>query len=166
MAILKTTSIMLGMGVAFALGGCSSGGGGMFGLGDSSSPITTSALPAAPKVDPACGGLTSQIATLRQDGIAEKIEKAAAKKYKMTAADLTKADQLTKASAEYQTKCGTGPKPTVAQAPVTTGTTNIGSAAPVVTPAAAGAAVKTAVTAAPAAAAAAPAAAKAVAAAQ
>ena len=154
MATLKTTSIMLGMGVAFALGGCSSGGAGMFGLGESSSPITTAALPAAAKADPACPGLTSQISALRQDGIADKIEKAAATKYKMTAADLTSADQLTKASAEYQTKCGTGPKPTVAQAPVTTGTTNIGSVAPAVAPAAAAAAK------------AAPAAAKAVAAAQ
>ena len=44
---------------------------------------------------------------LRKEGIADKIEKAAAKKYKMTQADLSKADQLTKANTEFQFRCST-----------------------------------------------------------
>ena len=70
----------------------------------------------APKVDPACIALTSRIEGLRKEGIADKIEKASAKKYKMTQADLTKADQLTKANAEFQARCSQlSPKPTTAQ---------------------------------------------------
>jgi hypothetical protein len=52
-----------------------------------------------------CVTLASRIAALRKDGIPDKIEKAAAKRYKMTQADLTKADQLTKADAEFQARC-------------------------------------------------------------
>jgi hypothetical protein len=69
-----------------------------------------------PQVDPVCVTLTTQIDTLRKDGISEKIEKAAAKKYKMTSADLTKADQLNKANTEFQAKCSTMPRQTVAAA--------------------------------------------------
>ena len=58
--------------------------------------------------------LASRIETLRKDGIPDKIEKAAAKRYKMTQADLGKADQLTKANAEFQARCST-----VRTAPVT-----------------------------------------------
>ena len=98
---------------ALLLAGCAGEGGFL------SDTLTTSSVAEAPKVDPICVTLTSQIETLKKDGIAEKIEKAAAKKYKMTAADLTKADQLTKANAEFQAKCSTlSPKPaTTAQAP-------------------------------------------------
>jgi hypothetical protein len=68
------------------------------------------------KVDPACIALTSRIEGLRRDGIADKIEKAAAKKYKMTQADIAKADQLNKANAEFQSRCSQlSPKPTTAQ---------------------------------------------------
>ena len=53
---------------------------------------------------------------LRKEGVADKIEKAAAKKYKMTQADLAKADQLTKANAEFQLRCSTiMPRPMSAQ---------------------------------------------------
>jgi hypothetical protein len=48
--------------------------------------------------------------------VADKIEKAAVKKYKMTNADLAKADQLTKANAEFQLRCSTiTPRPMSAQ---------------------------------------------------
>lgn len=60
---------------------------------------------AAPKVDPVCTALVGQIEELRRDGIAEKIEKAANKKYKMTTADLVKADQLNKANGDFQSRC-------------------------------------------------------------
>jgi hypothetical protein len=70
-----------------------------------------------PKVDPACVSLISRIEALRKEGVADKIEKAATKKYKMTKADLTKADQLTKVNAEFQLRCTTvTPRPMSAQA--------------------------------------------------
>ncbi len=75
--------------------------------------LTTSAVPTPPPADPACVTLASQIDTLRKDGIADKIEKAAAKKHKMTPADLTKADQLTKANADFKAKCSTLPAKSV-----------------------------------------------------
>src|SRR5262245_21345636 len=81
--------------------------------------FTTGALSGAQaaKADPACVTLSASIDSLRKEGIAEKIEKAAAKKYKMTATDLKKADQLTKANADFQQRCSTvPPKPTNAQA--------------------------------------------------
>jgi outer membrane murein-binding lipoprotein Lpp len=91
------------------LAGCAGEGGF---LGDT---LMTSSVAEAPKVDPICVTLTSQIDTLKKDGIAEKIEKAAAKKYKMTPADMAKADQLTKANSEFQAKCSTvSPKTTTA----------------------------------------------------
>jgi PBP1b-binding outer membrane lipoprotein LpoB len=84
---------------AMALAGCANNGL----LGGSN--FSTASVPETPKVDPACVMLTSQIETLRKEGIADKVEKAAAKKYKMMVADLVKADQLNKANAEFQLKC-------------------------------------------------------------
>ena len=66
----------------------------------------TAAAP-EPRVDPVCVTLVSRIEGLRREGVADKIEKAATKKYKMTKTDLTKADQLTKANAEFQQRCST-----------------------------------------------------------
>jgi hypothetical protein len=113
--------------VSVALAGCAGDG--------SDSIFTTGALgtqAAAPeaKVDPACVALASRIETLRKEGIADKIEKAATKKYKMTQTDLNKADQLTKANADFQFRCSTimpksaaafppPPAPAVAAAPAT-----------------------------------------------
>ena len=104
-----------------AIAGCA-GGSDLFG----GSQVTTSsvAAPPAPKMDPACPSLSAQIDTLRKDGVAEKIEKAAAKKYKMTPADITKADQLTKLNAEFQAKCSTLPR--AAAAPVHPGHPGVG----------------------------------------
>jgi hypothetical protein len=109
------------------LAGCAGDGGdgGLFttgALGDSSAT-------AEAKVDPACVALTSRIEGLRKEGIAEKIEKASAKKYKMTQADLTKADQLTKANAEFQARCSlVSPKPATAQ--INSSTPKAGSGGP------------------------------------
>ncbi|HSR80796.1 MAG TPA: hypothetical protein VLL28_08465 [Hyphomicrobiaceae bacterium] len=87
-------------GVAVALAGCA---------GEGESIFTTGALgtSAEAKLDPMCVTLASRIEALRKEGIAEKIEKAAAKKYKMTQSDLNKADQLTKANADFQLRCST-----------------------------------------------------------
>jgi hypothetical protein len=66
------------------------------------------------KTDPTCAPLVAHIDELRREGIAEKIEKAASKKYKMTTADLVKADQLNKANNEFQAKCAPQPVQTAA----------------------------------------------------
>jgi hypothetical protein len=58
-----------------------------------------------------CHTLASQIAALNKDGIADKVSKAASKKYKMKSADLAKADELNKANAEFQAKCSSYPPP-------------------------------------------------------
>jgi len=91
-------------------------------FGNSANLTTASVTPvAAPKTDPVCATLTAQIDTLRKEGIADKIEKASLKKYKMTTAELVKADQLNKSNADFQTKCSTY-KPTVASVAPTAAT--------------------------------------------
>ena len=89
-------------------------------FGSNSANLTTASVSpaaAAPKADPACTALTAQIDSLRKEGVPEKIEKASLKKYKMTTADLAKADQLNKSNTDFQTKCTTY-KPSVAAAAV------------------------------------------------
>jgi hypothetical protein len=100
--------------VGVMLAGCAGDSAdGLFTTGS----LAGSTAAAQPKTDPVCVTLASSIDGLRKEGIAEKIEKAAAKKYKMTATDLKKADQLTKANADFQQRCSTlPPKPTNAQA--------------------------------------------------
>ena len=61
------------------------------------------------KANPACVQLAQQIDRLRHEGVAVKIEKAAAGQYKMSKPDLLKADELTKANAEFKMQCV--PKP-------------------------------------------------------
>lgn len=100
------------------LAGCANEGGGLFTTGSLNSNDQTPVAKAEPKVDPACVALVSRIETLRKEGVADKIERAATKKYKMTNADLAKADQLTKANNEFQVRCSTiTPPPTMAQYP-------------------------------------------------
>ncbi|MDX2201387.1 MAG: hypothetical protein NW223_01430 [Hyphomicrobiaceae bacterium] len=115
--IRASTALAIG---ALALAGCASdGNNGFFTTGalGTGTETTAAAAPPAPKVDPQCVALISRIETLRKEGITEKIEKAAAKKYKMTAADASKADQLNKANVEFQARCSTiTPGATTAQA--------------------------------------------------
>lgn len=87
---------------AVLLAGCSADGSL---LGD---PLTTASIPAQ-KIDPVCVSLTAQIDGLMKEGVADKIEKAAAKKYKLKPVDLAKADLLNKANAEFQEKCAINP---------------------------------------------------------
>jgi hypothetical protein len=98
MAIFKRASSQALVLCGLVLVGCAEGGDNIF---------TTGSLVGQPaeKADPACVTLASNIEALRKEGIADKIEKAAAKRYKMTQADLKKADQLTKANAEFQGRC-------------------------------------------------------------
>jgi hypothetical protein len=109
MVIYKRASWALVLG-GVLLAGCADGSDGLFTTGS----LTGGGQSADAKADPACMTLASRIEALRKDGIPDKIEKAAAKRYKMTQADLGKADQLTKANAEFQTRCST-----VKTAPVT-----------------------------------------------
>jgi hypothetical protein len=110
-------------------------------FGSSSNNLTTSSVapPAAPKIDPACSGLASQIDGLRKEGISDKVEKASLKKYKLTTAELVKADQLNKANADYQSKCGTV-KPVAAVSPAVAPPVTLASTAPAVKAAATAAA--------------------------
>jgi hypothetical protein len=102
--LAKLCAPKIALASALVLAGCASmegfGGGGQ---------MTTGTVAPQPKIDPACVILASQIDNLRGDGIADKIAKAAANKYKMKPADLVKTDQLTKASAEFEAKCSTLP---------------------------------------------------------
>jgi hypothetical protein len=105
------------------LAGCAGEGNeNLFTTGSLNSTPTATAP--EPKVDPVCVTLVSRIDGLRKEGIADKIEKAAIKKYKLTTTDLAKADQLTKASAELQLRCTTitpaSAQPTVAPVQKTT----------------------------------------------
>lgn len=93
-----------------ALSGCAADG-------TLSTDLATSSVNGQPqqaKTDTTCAPLVSYIDELHREGIAEKIEKAANKKYKMTTADLVKADQLNKANTEFQAKCA--PRPVQAAA--------------------------------------------------
>jgi hypothetical protein len=111
------------------LAGCAADGTpNFFTTGALGTSSETAAAP-EPRVDPACVSLVSRIEALRKEGVADKIEKAAAKKYKMTSADLAKADQLTKANADFQLRCSTiMPKP--AQAQVSSSPTSVAAATP------------------------------------
>ena len=92
------TSVLIG---AVLLAGCS--GDGTF-LG---SPMTTGSI--QPQIDPACVSLTAEIDGLMKEGVPEKVEKAAANKYRLKKADLAKADRLNKANAEFQNRCALNP---------------------------------------------------------
>ena len=118
MAIIKHASSQALVLAGLLLAGCAmEGGDGIFTTGS----LVSGQQTAETKADPACVALVSRIEALRKDGIPDKIEKAAAKRYKMTQADLAKADQLTKANAEFQARCSTVPKAVTAEAPTDTG---------------------------------------------
>jgi hypothetical protein len=87
------------------LTGCANGSDNIFTTGALGS--SSAAAAPEPKIDQACVTLASRIETLRREGLAEKIEKAAAKKYTLKQADLLKVDQLTKSNAEFQLRCST-----------------------------------------------------------
>ena len=73
--------------------------------------------PEPPRIDPACSQLAATVDGLKREGVADKVEKAAAKKYKMTSADLVKAAQLNKANDEFQFRCSKLPRDPVLSTP-------------------------------------------------
>jgi hypothetical protein len=98
---------------ALLAAGCANDGSLTNGL--STSSIDSSSTAQATKQDPACMTLAAQIEALNRDGTADKVSKAAAKKYKLKTEDLAKADELNKANTEFQSKCSPyPPKPVVA----------------------------------------------------
>ena len=105
-SIIHATSLAVTTSLALILGGCANDGSSTFGS-TMFNATTTASIPEKPRTDPACFALISQIDALKKEGIAEKVEKAAAKKYKMTAADLNKAAQLNRSNADFQSKCST-----------------------------------------------------------
>jgi hypothetical protein len=117
MAMFNRAASTALMAAGLLLAGCSGEGTeGLFTGSLASNSQTASA--AESKIDPVCVSLVQRIDTLRREGIGDKIEKAAAKRYKMTVTDLGKADQLTKANAEFQMRCSTvTPSATTAQTP-------------------------------------------------
>jgi hypothetical protein len=137
-----------------ALAGCSGnpftslgGGGGITTSSINSAPAKTAA--AAPKVDPACVALASQIETLRKDGVTGRIEKASVGKTRTVSVrrdSLAKIAELEKANAEFQSKCSTI-SPIAAQAPASPAQAPAPAAAPVAALAPAQPAAPTAVTA-------------------
>lgn len=103
----RTTRLLASIALAaIALGGCSSTGDLMH---TSSVTADSTAVAAAPRIDPACASLASQIDTLRQDGTIAKLEKAAAGKsssVQIKRASLAKQAELNQAYADFQAKCG------------------------------------------------------------
>ncbi|HEX6001661.1 MAG TPA: hypothetical protein VFZ16_20040 [Hyphomicrobiaceae bacterium] len=115
MAIWKRASSQALMLAGVLLTGCAvEGSDGIFTTGSLTGQSANGG-----KADPACVALATRIEALRKDGIPDKIEKAAVKRYKLTKADLSKADDLNKANAEFQARCSTV-KPTTTTAAAST----------------------------------------------
>jgi len=122
--LARTLTLAAAVSAAALMAGCADTPS-LFNSG-SSNLTTSSVAPAPAKADPVCVSLSSQIDGLRKEGIADKIEKASLKKYKLTTAELAKADQLNKANLDFQSKCSTY-KPSMAAAPAA-GTPAVASA--------------------------------------
>ena len=102
---------------ACALAACANDGS--LGLNTGSvNPNATATTTASKSQEALCLTLASQIEALNGEGIPDKVSKAAAKKYKLKATDLTKADELNKANTEFQGKCSSYPPRVAATAPV------------------------------------------------
>lgn len=86
------------------------------GCSNSATPLSTASVSpdkpiavSAPRIDPACATLASQIDNLRSEGSVDRLEKAAAGKgsnVQVKRASLAKQAELNKANAEFQARCG------------------------------------------------------------
>ena len=103
--------------MACMLAGCANDGSLSTGLNTGSVNPQPRAQ-AAKSQEALCLTLASQIEALNTEGVSDKVSKAAAKKYKLKAADLTKADELNKANTEFQGKCSSYPPRVAATAPI------------------------------------------------
>jgi hypothetical protein len=102
--------------MACMLAGCANDGSLSTGLNTGS--VNPATAQAAKSQEALCLTLASQIEALNTEGVPDKVSKAAAKKYKLKAADLTKADELNKANTEFQGKCSSYPPRVAATAPI------------------------------------------------
>ena len=109
-----TTSALFAL-AAFSAGCANDGSNAL-----STASVAPDKVAQAPKVDPACVSLASQIDTLRKEGAVERLEKAAEGKtssVQVKRASLAKQAELNKANADFQAKCGPQmPKAQTAQA--------------------------------------------------
>jgi hypothetical protein len=102
--------------MACMLAGCANDGSLSTGLNTGS--VNPATAQAAKSQEALCLTLASQIEALNTEGVSDKVSKAAAKKYKLKATDLTKADELNKANTEFQGKCSSYPPRVAATAPI------------------------------------------------
>lgn len=97
---------ILSMMTVAALGaGCSADGGTTL----ATASVAPEKVATAPKIDPICVSLASQIDGLRKEGTVERLEQAAAGKsasVQVKRASLAKQAELNKANADFQAKCG------------------------------------------------------------
>lgn len=108
---------------ALTVAGCADGSTGLLSTASiGTAPGTT----VAAKADPACVALNSRINALRQDGVAERVEKASTgsgKSVSIKRESLAKMTELDKANAEFQAKCALPlPASAAATAPAPTAT--------------------------------------------
>ncbi len=116
----KSPALVIAALGATLLAGCSSDGN-LFGSSLTTQSIGTNAnstaVAAAPRVDPACYSLSQRIDTLRKDGLTDRLEKASVGKsstVQIKRVSLAQAAELDKANAEFQAKCSAfGPRPPV-----------------------------------------------------
>ncbi len=112
------------------LAGCAEGGlGSTFNTGSIDPQKQAAAEQAEKSKQALCATLVSQIEALNNEGVSDKVAKAAAKKYKLKSGDLAKADELNKANTEFQSKCSSYPPRIAATAPVDPVTTGSVAAA-------------------------------------
>jgi len=117
MATRHISATLLALGAALALSACANDGL-LSGSG------ATAALPEKPKVDASCAPLAARIDELRREGVAERVEQAAAGKGTTVSVkrdSLAKIAELNKANADYQQRCSTySPAPGAAKAATVT----------------------------------------------
>ncbi|MEO8420484.1 MAG: hypothetical protein ABI457_04770 [Hyphomicrobium sp.] len=102
--------------MACMLAGCANDGSLSTGL-NTGSVNPQAAATQSKSQEALCLTLASQIEALNTEGVSDKVSKAAAKKYKLKATDLTKADELNKANTEFQGKCSSYPPRVAAAVP-------------------------------------------------
>ena len=119
--MLRVMTLTLTLGATLALGACANNDS-FLSLGQDTTPPSTAALPPKPAVDPACNALAARIEALRQDGVVDRLEAAAAKgkggSVSVKRASLSQVADLEKANAEFQAKCSTVPRAAQAASPV------------------------------------------------
>jgi len=112
------------------LAGCAEGSlGSAFNTGSIDPQKQAAAEQAEKSKQALCATLVSQIEALNNEGVSDKVAKAAAKKYKLKSGDLAKADELNKANTEFQSKCSSYPPRIASTAPVDPVTTGSVAAA-------------------------------------